>query len=90
MIENINNRIIDGTYKRNVNYKFTFNYSHYVPMKENGQRDFMYVLGVTYSSSDGSLDVTDSAARVYGIIRDKKKIKIETKDEINTNNKADI
>lgn len=90
MINNINNNIKDGIYKRNVNYTFTFNYSHYVSMKENGQRDLMYVSGVTYGSSDGSLEGPDSAARVYGIIRDKNNIKIETKDEINTKNKADI
>lgn len=90
MIDNINKNIKNGIYKRNVNYTFTFNYSHYVSMKENGQRDLMYVLGVTYGSSDGSLEGTDSAGRVYGIIRDKNNIKIETKDEINTKNKTDI
>lgn len=77
IINNINKNMEKGVYQKNVNYKFEFKYSHYESMKENGKKNLIYISGVTYESSNGTLDTPDNNTRIYAVVKDKKGIKIE-------------
>lgn len=77
IINNINKNIEKGVYQKNVKYKFKFKYSHYEPMKENREKNLIYISGVTYESSNGTLDTPDNDRRIYEVVKDKNGIKIE-------------
>ncbi|MDD7755203.1 MAG: hypothetical protein PUJ51_11980 [Clostridiales bacterium] len=79
IIENINKNKKRGVYDEGLKYKYTFNYSHYVSIKETKYSDLIFVSGVTTETSDGSKPISDSSSRAYEIIIDKNNIKIENR-----------